>query len=321
MKQVLAALFAALFSVVVFAQPYPSKPVKMVIPWPPGGGNDILGRMLADALGGPLGQTVVVDNRGGANGLIGAEAVAKSAPDGYTIMFHSVTTHLINASFYSKIAYDTLGDFTPISLIGEAGHVLVAHPSFPAKSVRELITLAASQPSKISYASFGAGSSSHLSGELFNSIMGTKLVHVPYKGSGPAMTDTMAGHVPLFYPTVAGALGSIKSGKVVPLAVTTRVRSKLLPDVPTMDEAAGVRGYETSVMYGVWAPARTPDAVVARLNSEIVKLLREPGFAKTLEARGLDSVTPGTPGEMEAYLKGQLPKWGRMVKESGAKGD
>ena len=321
MKQVLAAVFAALFSVAGLAQPFPSKPVKMVIPWPPGGGNDILGRLLADALGSPLGQTVVVDNRGGANGLIGAEAVAKSPADGYTIMFHSVTTHLINASFYSKIAYDTVGDFAPVSLIGEAGHVLVANPSFAPRSVKELVALAAASPGKISYASFGAGSSSHLSGELFNTLLGVKLVHVPYKGSGPAMTDTMAGHVPLFFSTVAGALPSIKSGKVRPLAVTTGVRSRLLPDVPTVDEAGGLRGYETSVMYGVWAPARTPDEVVGRLNAEIVKLLRDPGFSQKLEERGLDSVTPGTVGEMAGYLRAQLPKWGRMVKESGARGD
>src|SRR4051812_40858264 len=317
----LFALIAALVSSLAFAQPYPSKPVKMVIPWPPGGGNDILGRMLADALGGPLGQNVVVDNRGGANGLIGAEAVAKSPPDGYTIMFHSVTTHLINASFYSKIAYDTLGDFAPVSLIGEAAHVLVVTPSFPAKSVKELVALGQASPGKISYASFGAGSSSHLSGALFDTMLGVRLVHVPYKGSGPAMTDTMAGHVPLFFSTVAGALPSIKSGKVRPLAVTTGVRSKLLPEVPTMDEAGGVKGYETSVMYGVWAPAKTPEAVVARLNGEIVKLLRDPKFAQVLEERGLDSVTPGTPAEMGTYLKAQLPKWARMVKESGARGD
>jgi tripartite-type tricarboxylate transporter receptor subunit TctC len=320
MKQLLAALFL-LFSTLASAQPFPSKPVKMVIPWPPGGGNDILGRLLADALGGPLGQTVVVDNRGGANGLIGAEAVAKSAPDGYTIMFHSVTTHLINATFYSKVAYDTLGDFVGVSLIGEAGHVLVENPAFPAKSIKELVAMAAAQPGKISYASFGAGSSSHLSGELFDSMLGIKLVHIPYKGSGPAMTDTMAGHVPLFFSTIAGALPSIKSGKVRPLAVTTGVRSKLLPDVPTVDEAAGVRGYETSVMYGVWAPAKTPDAVVARLNGEIVKLLRDPAFAKKMEEHGLDSLSPGTPGEMDGYLKAQLPKWAKMVKESGARGD
>jgi tripartite-type tricarboxylate transporter receptor subunit TctC len=293
----------------------------MVVPWPPGGGNDILGRLLADALGGPLGQNVVVDNRGGANGLIGAEAVAKSAPDGYTIMFHSVTTHLINASFYSKVAYDTLGDFSGVSLIGEAAHVLVENPAFPAKSVKELVTMALSQPGKISYASFGAGSSSHLSGELFDTMLGVKMIHVPYKGSGPAMTDTMAGHVPLFFSTVAGALPAIKSAKVRPLAVTTGTRSKLLPEVPTMDEAAGIRGYETSVMYGVWVPAKTPEAVVARLNSEIVKLLRDPAFAKKMEEHGLDSLTPGTPGEMDGYLKAQLPKWAKMVKESGARGD
>lgn len=320
MKQFLAAALL-LVSSLASAQPFPSKPVKMIIPWPPGGGNDILGRLLADALGGPLGQTVVVDNRGGANGLIGAEAVAKSPPDGYTIMFHSVTTHLINASFYSKIQYDTLGDFSGVSLIGEAAHVLVENPAFPAKTVKEVVAMAAAQPGKISYASFGAGSSSHLSGELFDTMLNVKMVHVPYKGSGPALTDTMAGHVPLFFPTVAGALGAIKSGKVRALAVTTGTRSKLLPEVPTMDEAAGIHGYETSVMYGVWAPAHTPEAVVGRLNGEVVKLLRDPAFSKKMEEHGLDSLTPGTPAEMDAYLKAQLPKWAKMVKESGAKGD
>ena len=268
-----------------------------------------------------MGQSIVVDNRGGANGLIGAENVARSGGDGYTIMFHSVTTHLINASFYSKLPYDTLGDFAPVSLIGEAAHVLVENPAFPPRTVKELVALAAAQPGKISYASFGAGSSSHLSGALFESMLNVRLVHVPYKGSGPAMTDTMAGHVPLFFSTVAGALPAIKSGKVRPLAVTTGVRSKLLPDVPTMDEAAGVRGYETSVMYGVWAPVGTPVPIVARLNSEIVKLLRDPVFGKKLEEHGLDSLSPGTPGDMDVYLRAQLPKWGKLAKESGAKGD
>ena len=319
MRVLIAAL--ALFSACAFAQPFPAKPVKMVVPWPPGGGNDILGRLLAEALGAPLGQSVVVDNRGGANGLIGAEAVAKSPADGYTIMFHSVTTHLINAAFYSKVPYDTLGDFSAVSLIGEAGHVLVANPSFAAKTVKDVVAMAKAEPAKISYASFGSGSSSHLSGALFDSMLGVKLVHVPYKGSGPALTDTMAGHVPLFYPTIAGALGAIKSGKVRALAVTTGTRSKLLPDVPTMDEAAGIKGYETSVMYGVWAPAKTPDAVVGRLNAEIVKLLRDPAFAKKLEEHGLDSLSPGTAEEMGVYLKAQLPKWAKLSKESGAKGD
>ena len=321
MKQFLAAAFTALFSAIACAQPFPAKPVKMIIPWPPGGGNDILGRLLADALGGPLGQAVVVDNRGGANGLIGAETLAKSAPDGYTIMFHTATTHLINASFYSKLPYDTLGDFAPVSLIGETGHVLVAYPGFAAKSVRELIVLAQADPGKISYASFGTGSSSHLSGALLEGMLGIKLTHVPYKGSGPALTDTMAGHVPLHFSSVAAAHNAIKSGKVRGLAVSTAVRSKLLPDVPTVDEAAGVRGYETSIMFGVWSPAKTPDAVVGRLSAEIVKLLRDPAFGKKLEENGLDSLTPGTPEEMGVYLKAQLPKWGKLAKESGARGN
>ena len=312
---------ATLGSTPALAQAWPNKTIRMVSPWPTGGGNDILGRMLAEALSGPLGQSVIVDNTGGANGLIGAEAVAKAAPDGYTIMFHSVSTHLINASFYNKVPYDTLGDFAPVSLIGEAAHILVANPGFAGKTVSEIVAMAKAQPGSLSYASFGTGSTSHLSGELLNIMTGVKLTHIPYKGSGPALTDTLAGHVPLFYPTVAGALPSIRSGKLRAIAVTSSTRSRALPDVPTMDEAAGIRGFETSAMYGVWAPAKTPDAVVARLNAEITAVLKNPAFIAKLEAQGVDRVVTSTPEEMGAYLKAQGPKWAKLAKDSGAKGD
>ncbi len=326
MKRLLASLLialglATLTATPALAQAWPNKTIRMVVPWPPGGGNDILGRILAEALSGPLGQSVIVDNKGGANGLIGAESVAKAAPDGYTIMFHSVSTHLINASFYNKVPYDTLGDFAPVSLIGEAAHILVANPGFAGKTVSEIVAMAKAQPGSLSYASFGTGSTSHLSGELFNIMTGVKLTHIPYKGSGPALADTLAGHVPLFYPTVAGALPSIRSGKLRAIAVTSSTRSRALPDVPTMDEAAGIRGFETSAMYGVWAPARTPDAVVARLNAEITTLLKNPAFIAKLEAQGVDRVIASTPDEMAAYLKAQGPKWAKLAKDSGAKGD
>jgi tripartite-type tricarboxylate transporter receptor subunit TctC len=319
--RILFTVASLVFAGSALAQAWPAQPVRMVIPWPPGGGNDILGRMLAEALAPALGQPVVVDNRGGANGLIGADAVAKAAPDGYTIMFHSVTTHLINPSFYAKVPYDTVGDFAPVALIGEAAHVLVAHLGFPAKSVSDLVAAAKKEPGKISYASFGNGSSSHLSGALFNSLLGINLSHVAYKGSGPALNDTMGGHIPLFFATVAAALPSIKAGKVRALAVTTSTRSRMLPDVPTVDEAAGTRGYETSVMYGVWAPARTPQAIVNRLNTEIVQAARSPALAGKFAGQGIEIARPHSPADMAAYIHAQAPKWAKLVRDSGAKAE
>ena len=316
----LAAVAALAAAVPVFAQSWPSSPVKMVIPWPPGGGNDILGRKLGDGLAAALGQPVVVDNRAGANGMIGAEAVARAAPDGYTIMFHSVTTHAINPTFYPNITYDTVRDFAPITLIGEAAHVLVANPAFAAKSLKELIDLAKEKPGTISYASFGSGSSSHLAGELFTNTLGIKLVHVPYKGSGPALTDTIGGHVPLFFSTVAAALPAIKAGRVRALAVTSATRVSMLPDVPTVDEAAGTKGYEMIVMYGVWAPAKTPQDVVDRLNADIVKVVKAPAFTAWLQEQGVDPRT-SSPAEMGAYIQAEMPKLERLVKVSGAKAD
>jgi tripartite-type tricarboxylate transporter receptor subunit TctC len=320
MKLILAILIStAAFS--AGAQTWPAQPIRMVIPWPPGGGNDILGRMLAEAIGPALGQTVVVDNRGGANGLIGAEAVARAAPDGYTIMFHTVTTHLINPAFYAKVPYDTVNDFSPVALIGEVAHVLVANPNFPPRSVAELVALSRREPDKLSYASFGNGSSSHLSGALFNSMLGVKLAHVAYKGGGPALNDTLGGHIPLSFLTVPSVLASLKAGKLRALAVTTGTRSRMLPDVPTVDEASGARGYETSVMYGVWAPARTPDPIVNRLNAEIVKALQSQALSAKYADAGIDPAKGTSPAAMAAYINAQRPKWAPLGQESGAKAE
>jgi tripartite-type tricarboxylate transporter receptor subunit TctC len=321
-RQILVTLLAAvsLAALPAMAQTWPTHPVKMIVPWPPGGGNDVLGRKLGEALAATIGQPVVVENKAGANGMIGAEAVARAAPDGYTMMFHSVTTHAINPSFYPKITYDTVADFVPVTLIGEAAHVLVANPAFPAKSLQELVDLAKKEPGTIAYASFGSGSSSHLAGELLVNTLGIKLTHVPYRGSGPALTDVVAGHVPLFFATVAAALPAIKAGRVIPLAVTSASRVSMLPDVPTVDEAAGVKGYEMTVMYGVWAPAKTPSAIVDRLNAAIVGDVKSPAFTAWLQEQGVDPRT-STPAEMSAYIQREMPKLERLVKVSGAKVD
>ena len=314
----LLAVAALLLAGNALAQGWPAQPVRMLIPWPPGGGNDIIGRIVAEGLGPALGQPVVVENKGGANGLIGADAVARAQPDGYTIMFHSVTTHLINAAFYAKVPYDTVNDFAPVALIGEIAHVLVANPNFPGKTMPEIVAMAKKEPGKIAYASFGLGSSGHLSGALMCSMLGIDLSHVAYKGGGPALNDTMGGHIPLNFGSVATVLSAIKAGKVRALAVTTAKRSRILPDVPTMDEAAGIKGYETSVMFGVWAPAHTPEPIVSRLNAAIIKAIHSPALSAKLTDQGLDVAQPNTPADMAAYIKVQAPKWAKVVQESGA---
>ncbi len=322
--QMLAAALAtagALLAAPLLAQSWPAKPVRMVIPWPPGGGNDILGRVLADPLGQALGQSIVVENRGGSNGLLGAEVVARAPADGYTIMFHSVTSHMLNPAFYPKVPYDTIADFQPITLVGEVPLVILAHPSLPAKSVKELIALARKQPGALSWASFGIGSMSHLGGEMFMSTLGIRMNHVPYKGGGPAMIDIFGGHVPVYFSSLATAIAPVKNGKLRGLAITSAARTKLLPDVPTVNEAAGITGYDATIMYGVFAPAKVPADMVKRLNETLGRLLRNPDIVGKLEAQGLSGATPGTPEEMAAYIRTNLPRWSKIVRDSGVKVD
>ena len=309
-------LFAA--SPVAVAQGYPAKPVRLVVPWPPGGGIDTVGRWMAQKLVDPLGQQVVVDNRGGQSGVIGADHVAKSPADGYTIMVHTVTGHLINPAFYGKLPYDTERDFSSITLIASAPHIIVAHPSLPVKTLKELIALAKARPGQIDYASFGTGSTSHLSGELFMSMTGVKLVHIPYKGGGPALIDTLAGHVPLYFSGIPASLPHVGSGKLRGLAVTGAVRSKQLPEIPTVDEAAGTKGYVSELMYGVLAPAGVPREIIARLNSELVKIINTPDIRERLAGIGADLVA-NTPAQMDAYIRAELPKWAKVVKAAGIK--
>jgi tripartite-type tricarboxylate transporter receptor subunit TctC len=301
------------------AQTYPSKPLRIVVPWPPGGGNDLIARWIAAKLAEPMGQQVIVDNRGGQNGVIGADHVAKSPADGYTIMVHTVTGHMINPAFYGKLPYDTERDFTPVTLIASVPHIIVAHPSLPVKTLKDLIALAKARPGELNFASFGNGSTSHLSGEMFNAMAGVKLVHVPYKGGGPALIDTLAGHVPLYFSSLPTSLPNVKAGKLRGLAVTGAQRSKRIPEMPTVDEAAGTKGYVSEVMYGILAPAGLPKDILGRLNRELVKVLNAPDIREKLASIGTDDPVANTPEQMAAYMRAEMPKWAKLVKASGAK--
>jgi tripartite-type tricarboxylate transporter receptor subunit TctC len=301
------------------ADPWPSRPIKMVIPWGAGGGNDVVGRFVADRLTTALGQPVVVENRAGQSGVIGAEQVARAAPDGYTIMVHSVTSHNSNAFVYPKLPYDTKKSFAPVALIASTPHVLVVTPSFPAHNLKELIAHAKARPKQLSYASFGTGSSSHLTGVLFNEQAGIDMVHVPYKSNAPAMTDTLAGHVPVYFATVASAAEHVKTGKLRALAVTGASRSRQLPEVPTVDEAAGTSGFVSEAVYGVYAPAGVPEEIIARLNREIAKILATPEANEKFIGLGTNGPIVSTPQQMASYIDGDLRKMSRIVQSAGIK--
>jgi tripartite-type tricarboxylate transporter receptor subunit TctC len=314
------ALLAASMSVpALAADPYPNKPIKMIIPWGPGGGNDIIGRYLADKLALAVQQPVVVENRAGQSGVIGAEAVARSAPDGYTIMVHSVTSNNSNASVYPKMPYDTKKAFAPIMLIASSPHVIVVNPSVPANNLKEFLAYVKARPNQVSYASFGTGSSSHLTGALFTDQTGTQMIHVPYKSSAPAMTDTLAGHVPVYFATVASAVEYVKSGRLRALAVTGATRSKQMPDIPTVDEAAGTHGFVSEAMYGIYAPAGVPADIIARLNREFAKILATPESNEKLLSLGTNGAVSSTPEQMASYIDGDLRKWSKIVKDAGIK--
>lgn len=301
----------------VAAHAYPLKPIRMVVPWPPGGATDILGRTLAEPLSRALGQTVIVDNRGGSNGIIGAEAVARALPDGYTIMFHIITSHVTNPAVYKKLNYDTLNDFAPITRIAWTPMVIVLHPAFPPKTVSDLVTLAKSRPGQVDYASFGIGSMSHLAGELFNGMANVRLVHVPYKGGAAALIDTIAGHVPLNFAGITPSLPHINAGKLRALAVTGKVRSKQLPEVPTVAATRGLDNYEATNTFATWAPAKIPPEIIARLHNAIVKVMQTPEFKQRLEREGASEPIGDTPEQMAAAVRAEMAKLTRLVKTAG----
>ncbi|MBX9811996.1 MAG: tripartite tricarboxylate transporter substrate binding protein [Burkholderiales bacterium] len=298
---------------------YPNRPVRMVVPFPAGGPTDIVARPLAQKLSESLGYQVIVDNRGGAGGVIGADNVAKSAPDGYTMLMGTVGTQAINVNLYQKLPYDPLKDLLPVTLVAAAPVALVAHPSVPAGSVRDLLALAKSKPGALTFGSAGSGSPGHLSGEIFKSMTGAPIMHVPYKGSAPAVQDLVGGQITLMFDPVQSVLTYVKSGRIKAIAVSGAKRSKVLPEVPTIAEA-GVPGYETTAWWGVAVPAKTPDAIVKRLHAEIVKALAVPAVHGRMQEIGIEPIGAG-PAEFAAFQKTEIAKWGKAVRESGAKVD
>ena len=313
-----AALVAAL-AAGAWAQPYPTKPIRIVVPFPAGGTTDVLARAAAQKLTESLGQPVVVDNRPGAGGNIGAELVAKAAPDGYTLLMGTVGTHAINPSLYPKMPYDHVRDFVPIILVAGVPNVLVVNPSLPVNSVQELIAYAKANPGKLNFASSGNGTSIHLSAELFKTMAGVQMTHVPYKGSAPALQDLVGGQVQLMFDNLPSSLALIKASKLKALAVTSKVRAPALPDVPTMAES-GLPGFEASSWFGLLAPAGTPQPAITKVNAEIAKWLATPEAKEKLIAQGAN-VAGGTPEDFAQHIAAETAKWQKVVKDSGAKID
>ena len=303
----------------LFAQAYPAKPIKLVIPFPPGGPLDLAGRAIGQKLQEAWGQPVVVENRPGAGGNIGADAVAKSAPDGYTLVMGALSTHAVNPHLFAKMPYDALKDFAPITLVAITPNVLVVNPALPANNVQELIALARATPGKLSFASGSNGSAGHLAGELFKTLAGIDIVHVPYKGGAPAMQDLLGGQVQFMFDNLANSMAQMKAGKLKAFAVTTAKRSALAPELPTMAEV-GVTGFDISTWYGIMAPAKTPPDIVRKLNAEIVKILGSEDMREKLKVQGAEPA-PTSPEEFAAFIRTDWTKYAKIVKDSGAKVD
>ena len=314
----LAGLFVLLCaSAPVGAADYPDRPITIVVGFPPGGASDILARIITNKLASLLGQPFVVDNRPGAGGNVAGELVAHAAADGYTLLLGNNAILATNGSLYSKIGFDAEKDFAPISLIGTQPNVLVVNNNVPAHSLAELIALAKANPGKLNFASSGYGLAAHLAGELFKAQAQIDIVHVPYKGSAPALQDVVAGDEQMMFATTSGVMGFLQNGQVRPLAVTTLKRTAILPDIPTMDEA-GLPGFEAATWHGLVAPAGTPKPIVETLHRAIVEALKDADVQQKLASLGIDSVG-NSPDEFAAYIKNEIPKWAAVIKASGAK--
>jgi len=318
-RRVALFVLLALSAAVAAAQPYPSKPIRLVVPFPAGGTTDILAREVGQRLSLSLGQPVVIDNRPGAAGNIGSELVAKSAPDGYTLLMATVGTHAINPNLYARIPYDHVKDFAPVVLVAGVPNVLEVTPSLPVHSVADLIKLAKEKPGQINFASSGSGTSIHLSGELFKTMADVDMTHVPYKGSAPAITDLIGGQVQVMFDNLPSSLQQIKAGKLRAIAVTSAQRAPALPDVPTIAES-GLPGFEATSWFGIVAPAGTPPTIIARINADVNQWLQSSEAKEKLLAQGAVAAG-GSPEQFAAYIHAETEKWARVVKASGAKVD
>ena len=314
------ALAPALFPAAVHAQAaFPSKALTIVVPFSAGGTTDILARVVGQYISKDLGQPVIIDNRAGAGGNIGAQMVARAAPDGYTLLMGTVGTHAINQSLYKKMPFDPIKDFAPITRVALVPNLLVANPGQPYKNVKELIAYAKANPGKVSFASSGSGTSIHLSGEMFQQMAGVEMQHIPYKGSAPALTDLLGGQTAIMFDNMPSVIGHVKAGKLRPLAVTTPQRSPALPDVPTIAES-GVPGYSATSWFGLLAPANTPAPVIAKLNASILKALADPEVKKKMAEQGAEPHGE-KPEQFAEFIRSETAKWGQTVKKSGATAD
>ena len=310
---------AALHAATAMAQTWPTKPIRLMVPFPPGGSTDIVARIVAQKLGERLGQSIVIENRGGAGGTLGTTTVAKSAPDGYNLGIASTSTHVVAPGVYARLEYDPVKDFAPISLIAVSPYLLVVNPGVPAKSLQELVALAKQQPGKLNYASAGVGSTTHLSMEMLKSVSNTFMLHIPYSGNGPAGTAVVAGQVEILFGSLPALLPHAKSGRVRALAVGTPKRSPSLPDVPTVSES-GYPGFDASLWLAFMAPAGTPQPIIVRLHKEIAAVIATPSTREALDRAGAEPLT-STPDELAALIRDGLPKYAKVIKTAGVKAE
>jgi len=308
----LAAAVSAMPMASALAQGFPNKPMRLILPYPPGGGSDTIARPFARKMAENTGHQVVVDNRGGAGGNIGMETAARAAPDGYTVVMGLTAQLAVNPGLYQKLPYDPIRDFEPITLLANGAYLLVAHPSLPASTMKDVIAIGKKRPNEILYASSGNGSGAHLASELLNHMTGIKLKHVPYKGGGPALVDTISGQTQLLFATPIASTGHIEAGRLRAIAVSTTKRVSSMPNVPTVAES-GVPGYDSGVWYGMLAPKGTPREIVARLNEEFRKVLADPGIRSFLTKSGVDP-EGSTPDELGKYMRSELAKWTKVIK-------
>ena len=311
---VLAAPLAALAQ----SGAYPDKPVKFVVPYPPGGGTDVIARIVQERFSSLLGQSVLIENKGGAGGSVGSEIVARSAPDGYTVLF-TLSSHTINPAIFPKLGFDTVKDFEPVGTVASLPQILVANPQVPANTIAELVALAKAKPGSLSYASVGNGSPGHLAGELLKLRTGTQMTHIPYRGGGPAVVDVIGGQVPLLWVSIPAAAQFVKTGKLKALGVSTLKRSAAFPDVPTIQES-GIADFEVDSWYAMFVPAKTPKPVIERLNRALNAIVAEPAIRDKLLAQGAEGVG-GTPEALGKTVLAELPKWAKLAKDANIKAD